>query len=160
VNWAMIIGTVGKKPELKRASGHAFAALSIVTEELFKTATGQIHTKPEHHRIDVFGKQAVLCSYYLGSGSIAMVEGFLRTRKWIDDKDIERETTVIVAVKIQPLDDISSKILEWATTPPDIFSSSDEFIQQIQNHEQLSEVDTRLQRMRDKFELFRRRQGE
>ena len=160
MNWALVIGTVGKKPELKMVSGHAFASLSIVTEELFITTTGEIITKPAHHLIDVFGKQAVLCSYYLVSGSVAMAEGFLRTNKWIDDKGIERETTFIVAVKIQPIDDISSKILEWATTPPDIFSSSDEFIQQIQNHEQLSEVDKRLQRMRDKFELFRRRQDE
>jgi single-strand DNA-binding protein len=55
---------------------------------------------PEFHHIVVFGKLAETTTEYLSRGSLALVEGRLRTRSW-EQEGIKRYRTEIIAERIQ-----------------------------------------------------------
>lgn len=99
INKVMIIGRVGKDPEIRYAtSGDAICNLTVATSESWKEkATGEKKEQTEWHRISMFGKLAEIAGQYLKKGSQVYIEGSLRTRKWTDKDGIERYTTEIRA---------------------------------------------------------------
>ena len=97
VNKAIILGNIGKDPEVKyTASGEAICNITVATSEIWKDkATGEKKELTEWHRISFFGKLAEICGQYLKKGSQVYVEGSIRTRKWTDKDGQERYTTEI-----------------------------------------------------------------
>lgn len=97
VNKAIIVGHLGKDPELRySASGEAMCNITVATSESWKDkATGEKKELTEWHRISFFGKLAEICGQYLKKGSQVYVEGSIRTRKWTDKDGQERYTTEI-----------------------------------------------------------------
>ena len=97
VNKAIIVGNLGKDPEVRyTASGEAIANLTVATSESWKDkATGEKKESTEWHRISFFGKLAEICGQWLKKGSQVYVEGSIRTRKWTDKDGQERYTTEI-----------------------------------------------------------------
>lgn len=97
VNKAIIVGNLGKDPEVRyTASGEAIANLTVATSESWKDkATGEKKESTEWHRISFFGKLAEICGQWLKKGSQVYVEGSIRTRKWTDQNGQERYTTEI-----------------------------------------------------------------
>jgi len=97
VNKAIILGNIGKDPEVKyTASGEAICNITVATSESWKDkATGEKKELTEWHRISFFGKLAEICGQYLKKGSQVYVEGSIRTRKWTDKEGQERYTTEI-----------------------------------------------------------------
>lgn len=97
VNKAIILGNIGKDPEVKyTASGEAICNITVATSESWKDkATGEKKDLTEWHRISFFGKLAEICGQYLKKGSQVYVEGSIRTRKWTDKEGQERYTTEI-----------------------------------------------------------------
>jgi single-strand DNA-binding protein len=97
VNKAIIVGNLGKDPEVRySASGDAMCNLTVATSESWKDkATGEKKESVEWHRISFFGKLAEICGQYLKKGSQVYVEGSIRTRKWTDKDGQERYTTEI-----------------------------------------------------------------
>ena len=105
VNKAIIIGRIGKDPEIRYTqSGQAVATLSVATDESYKDQSGQKIEKTEWHKVVVWGKQADFVANYLGKGRLVYVEGKLETRKWQDQSGQDRYSTEIKAVTIQALD--------------------------------------------------------
>ncbi len=105
LNKVIIIGRIGKDPEIRRTqSGQAVATLSVATDESYKDQSGQKVEKTEWHKIVVWGKQADFVANYLGKGRLVYVEGKLETRKWQDQGGQDRYSTEIKAVTIQALD--------------------------------------------------------
>ena len=51
----------------------------------------------------MFGKQAEIAGEYLKKGSSVYIEGRLQTRKWQDKEGNERQTTEVVADRMQML---------------------------------------------------------
>ena len=86
VNKVILVGTLGKDPEVKyAANGNAIANLSIATSEQWNDKTsGQKQEKTEWHRVVIFGKLAEIAGQYLTKGSQVYLEGKLQTRKWTD----------------------------------------------------------------------------
>ena len=86
VNKAIIVGNLGKDPEVRyTASGEAMCNITVATSESWKDkATGEKKELTEWHRISFFGKLAEICGQYLNKGSQVYVEGSIRTRKWTD----------------------------------------------------------------------------
>jgi single-strand DNA-binding protein len=86
VNKVILIGTLGRDPEMKyAANGNAIANLSIATSEQWNDkSTGQKQEKTEWHRVVIFGKLAEVAGQYLTKGSLVYLEGKLQTRKWQD----------------------------------------------------------------------------
>lgn len=105
LNKAMIIGRLGRDPELKYSqSGMAMCTLNIATDESYTDREGQKVDRTEWHRVVVFQRSAENCNTYLTKGSLVFVEGSLTTRKWQDQQGQDRYTTEIKAQRVQFLD--------------------------------------------------------
>ena len=80
LNKVMIIGRLGREPELKYTqSGSPVCTFSVATDESYTDNSGQKVEKAEWHRIVVFQKAAENCSQYLAKGSLVFIEGRLET---------------------------------------------------------------------------------
>lgn len=99
INKAIIIGNVGKDPEVKYTNaGRAIANLSIATSSSWKDKnTGEKKEETEWHRIVFYDRLAEVVGEYVKKGSSIYVEGRLKTRKWQDKEGIDRYTTEIQA---------------------------------------------------------------
>lgn len=86
VNKVILVGTLGRDPEMKyAANGNAIATLGVATSEQWNDkSTGQKQEKTEWHRVVIFGKLAEIAGQYLTKGSQVYLEGKLQTRKWQD----------------------------------------------------------------------------
>ena len=105
VNKVILIGNLGKDPELKfLPSGQPVANFSIATSEKWKDkSTGETKEQTEWHNIIMFGKLAEIAGQYLKKGSSVFVEGRLQTRKWQDKNGQDRYTTEIIANEMKML---------------------------------------------------------
>lgn len=104
VNKAIIVGTLGKDPEIRYSgNGNAIANISVATNESWKGKDGQQQEKTEWHRIVIFGKLAEIVQQYLKKGDSAYFEGKIQTRKWQDQSGNDRYSTEIVANEMQML---------------------------------------------------------
>ncbi len=104
LNKAIIIGRLGKDPEMKYTpSGTAVATFSVASNHSMRDAQGGYEDKTEWHRIVVFGRQAEFAGEYLVKGKLVYVEGRIQTRAWEDKEGTKRYTTEIVANDIQLL---------------------------------------------------------
>ena len=105
INKAVILGTLGKDPEVRYATnGNAVVNMNVATNEFWKDRqTGEAQERTEWHRIVVFGKLAEIASQYLKKGSKAYFEGRIETNKWTDQGGIDRYTTQIVANQMEML---------------------------------------------------------
>ena len=65
--------------------------------------TGEKKEATEWHRVVAFNRLAEIMQEYLKKGSQVYIEGRLQTRKWTDDKGVERYTTEIVASNMNML---------------------------------------------------------
>ncbi len=105
LNKVMIIGRLGRDPELKYASsGMPIANLRIATDESYMDRDGNKVERTEWHSVVVFQRAAENCANYLAKGSLVFVEGSLQTRKWQDQEGKDRYTTEIKAQRVQFLD--------------------------------------------------------
>jgi single-strand DNA-binding protein len=98
VNKVILVGNLGREPEVKYSSaGAAIANLAIATSESWTDkTTGQKQEKTEWHRVVIFGKLAEICQQYLHKGSKVYVEGQLKTRKWQNKEGQDQYTTEVV----------------------------------------------------------------
>jgi len=102
VNKAIILGNLGRDPELRHtASGKAVATLRIATNEQWADQSGERQERTEWHSVVVWGRQAENCSQYLKKGRTVYVEGRLQTRKWQDKEGGDRYSTEVVADRVQ-----------------------------------------------------------
>ena len=105
LNKVMIIGRLGKEPELKYTqSGMPIANMTIATSESYKDRDGQRQERTEWHRVTVFDKAAENCGKFLAKGSLVFVEGKLQTRKYQDNSGQDRYVTEIRAERVQFLE--------------------------------------------------------
>ena len=105
LNKVMLIGRLGKDPELRSTQGGSSVCnMTLATDESFTDRDGNKQQSAEWHRVTAFNKQAESCSQYLHKGSLIYVEGSLRTRKWQDQSGADRYTTEIKADRVQFLD--------------------------------------------------------
>ena len=103
VNKVILIGNLGKKPELRYTpGGQAVANFTLATNERFGGRDGQpAQERTEWHRIVTWGRTAENCGQYLDKGRSVYVEGRLQTREWTDKEGQKRYTTEIVAQTVQ-----------------------------------------------------------
>ncbi len=102
INKVILIGNLGKDPEVRYTPGGAAVAnFTIATNENWTNKEGSREERTEWHRIVAWGKIAELCGEYLSKGRTIYVEGRLQTRKWQDKDGQEKYTTEIVAQTVQ-----------------------------------------------------------
>jgi single-strand DNA-binding protein len=101
LNKVILAGNLTRSPELRYTpSGVAVAAFDMATNRAWAGEQGERKEEAEFHHIVVFGKLAETTAEYLSRGSLALVEGRLRTRSWEHD-GIKRYRTEIIAERIQ-----------------------------------------------------------
>ena len=99
VNKAVLIGNLGKDPELKECgNGRQRATFTLATSEQWKDkASGEKRERTEWHRVVAWGKTAELVGAHLTKGRQVYVEGRIQTNKWQDKEGRDRYTTEVVA---------------------------------------------------------------
>ena len=86
VNKVMLLGNVGKDPEIRTtAGGMTVASFSLATADRAKDAQGNWADKTEWHNLVCFQRTAEIVRDYVKKGSQIFVEGKIQTRSW-DDK--------------------------------------------------------------------------
>lgn len=119
VNKVIVLGNLGRDPELRHTSGgKAVATLSVATNEQWTDQSGERQERTEWHRVVVWGRQAESCAQYLAKGRSVFVEGRLQTNKWQDRDGNDRYTTEIVGDRIQFLGGPSAEPSDSAEPAP------------------------------------------
>jgi single-strand DNA-binding protein len=99
VNKVILIGNVGKDPEVRSTQGgKKVVTLNVATSETWKDRnSGERQERVEWHRVVVFNERlAEVAEKYVRKGSKVYIEGSLQTRKWTDQAGAERHSTEIV----------------------------------------------------------------
>jgi single-strand DNA-binding protein len=105
LNKAMIIGRLGKDPEVRYTQGgQAVASFSVATDHKWTNKNGEKQEKTEWHRIKAWGKLAELAGEYLSTGRQVYVEGRIETSEYTDKEGVKKFSTEINAQEIQFLD--------------------------------------------------------
>jgi single-strand DNA-binding protein len=98
LNKVMIIGTLGKDPELKYTpSGMAIAKMRVAVSESFKSKDGQRQEKTEWFNVVAFQRTAEIAGEYLHKGGQVYIEGKLQTREYDDKQGQKKYFTEVVA---------------------------------------------------------------
>jgi single-strand DNA-binding protein len=105
VNKAIVVGTLGKDPDVKQtAGGSTIVNLSVATNESWMDKqSGQKQERVEWHRIVMFSHLANIAAQYLKKGSQIYIEGRIQTKKWQDQSGQDRYSTEIIANEMQML---------------------------------------------------------
>jgi single-strand DNA-binding protein len=99
VNKVILIGNLGKDPEIRRTQdGRPIANLRIATSDTWRDkATGERREKTEWHSVVIFNENLCkIAEQYLKKGSKVFVEGSLQTRKWQGQDGQDRYSTEVV----------------------------------------------------------------
>lgn len=87
VNKVILLGNVGKDPEIRSTQGGmTIASFSFATADRQKDSSGQYVDKTEWHNLVAFQRTAEVVRDYVKKGSQLMIEGKIQTRSW-DDKE-------------------------------------------------------------------------
>jgi single-strand DNA-binding protein len=86
-NKALLLGHVGKDPEIRStAGGMIVASFSLATADRQKDSQGNWQDKPEWHNLVAFQRTAEIVRDYVKKGTQLFIEGKIQTRSW-DDKE-------------------------------------------------------------------------
>lgn len=110
VNRVILIGNLGKDPEVRRLDNGAMVAkFSIATNENYKDKSGEWQKLTEWHDIVVWRNLAERAESTLKKGTTIYVEGKLTHRKWQDQDGNNRKTTEVVASYFRKVSDNESR---------------------------------------------------
>lgn len=105
VNRVMLIGNLGKDPDLQFLEGNiAVAKFSLATTESYKDKNGKLMSQTEWHTVVLWRGLAELAQKYLHKGSLVYIEGRLKTRSWEDKDHNKKFATEIVGDNLIMLD--------------------------------------------------------
>jgi single-strand DNA-binding protein len=99
VNKVILLGNVGKDPEIKATpGGMTVATFSIATSDRAKDKDGNYQDRTEWHNLVAFQRTAEIVRDYVKKGSKLYVEGKIQTRSWDDKTSGEKKyrTEIIV----------------------------------------------------------------
>lgn len=97
LNKVMLIGHTGDDVKVHYfEGGNSIGRFPLATNETYVNRNGERVTNTEWHNIIVRNKAAEICEKYLKKGDRVYIEGRIQTRKWQDDKGMDRYSTEIV----------------------------------------------------------------
>jgi len=98
INKVMLLGMVGKDPEIRTVANGLMATFSLATSEVWKDKqTGEKKEQTEWHNCVVFGALAQVVQGYVHKGTKLHIEGQIQTRSY--DKDGEKRYITQVLIK-------------------------------------------------------------
>jgi single-strand DNA-binding protein len=116
VNKAILVGNLGRDPEVKTLEGGAkVATFSLATTETYRNKDGERTEQTEWHNLVLWRGLADIAEKYLHKGSSIYVEGRIRTRSWEDQNGQKRYTT---EVEVQNLVMLGGRRDDQTPPPP------------------------------------------
>ena len=97
VNKVILIGNLGKDPDIMIFDGVKKATFSLATSETYKNKEGQKLEQTEWHNIVCWRGLADIAEKFLKKGVQVYIEGRLRYRKWEDKEGRMKHVVEIVA---------------------------------------------------------------
>lgn len=105
LNKAMIIGNLGRDPEMRYTpSGQAVTQFTVAVNRNFKGQDGEWQEETEWFRVVAWGPTGERAAENLRKGNKVYVEGRLQTRQWEGQDGQKRYTTELIADRIQNLE--------------------------------------------------------
>jgi len=97
LNKVMLIGNLGDEVKMHYFDDkNCVGRFPLATSESYVSKqTNERVTNTEWHNIVVRNKAAEICEKYLTKGDKVYIEGRIKTRKWTDDKGMDRYSTEI-----------------------------------------------------------------
>lgn len=97
LNKVILIGHLGDDIKMHNfEGGGCIGRFPLATNESYTSKqTNEKVTNTEWHNVVVRNKAAEICQKYLSKGDKVYIEGRIKTRKWQDDKGIDRYSTEI-----------------------------------------------------------------
>ncbi|MBQ8838188.1 MAG: single-stranded DNA-binding protein [Bacteroidales bacterium] len=107
LNKAMLIGNVGRDPEVRYLDGNSgnakVATFTLATTERYRDRNGETRENTEWHNIVAWRSTADVVERFVKKGTQLYIEGRIRTRSWDDQSGNKRYTTEIIADNLQLL---------------------------------------------------------
>ena len=107
LNKAMLIGNVGRDPEVRYLDGNSgnakVATFTLATTERYRDRNGETRENTEWHNIVAWRATADVVEKFVRKGTQLYIEGRIRTRSWDDQTGNKRYTTEIMADTLQLL---------------------------------------------------------
>ena len=107
LNKAMLIGNVGRDPEVRYLDGQSgnakVATFTLATTERYRDRNGEVRENTEWHNIVAWRNNADVAEKFVKKGTQLYIEGRIRTRSWDDQNGSKRYTTEIIADTLQLL---------------------------------------------------------
>ncbi len=120
VNKVVLIGNVGKEPEIQVLEGNIpVAKFSLATTESYKDRSGKLKSETEWHMVVLWRGLAELARKYLKKGNLVYIEGKIKTRSWEDKQGNKKFATEIVGENFIMLDKRPDDADEDAGINPD-----------------------------------------
>ena len=100
LNKVMLIGHLGDEVKMHYFDDkNCVGRFPLATNETYTNKqTNERISNTEWHNIVVRNKAAEICEKYLTKGDKVYIEGRIKTRKWTDDKGMDRYTTEIQCI--------------------------------------------------------------
>lgn len=95
INKVILVGRLGKDPEVRQTQNAKVASFSLATTEKYKDANGQKKETTDWHNIVAWRGLANIAEKYLHKGDQIYVEGRLKTRSWESNGQTRYVTEVI-----------------------------------------------------------------
>ncbi len=132
VNKVILIGNLGKDPEVRRLeNGAVLASFSIATSESYvDKQSGDKKEITDWHDVVLWRGLAEVAEKYLVKGTKIYVEGKLKKRSWQDKEGVTRYSTEVVGDEMTILSKIENK---ENNTAPYREESNKEVVQKIQD---------------------------
>jgi single-strand DNA-binding protein len=107
----MIIGNLGRDPEIRYTSGgKPVTTFSVATSRSWVTSDGDRREATEWFNVVAWGNLAEICNQYLRKASRVYVDGHLQTRNWADNDGNKHYRTELVANEMLILDPRPGKV--------------------------------------------------
>ena len=110
INKVLLIGNVGKEPEIKTLEGgNKFANITLATSFTYTDRNGQKREETEWHSVVTYGKLSDVVEKFVRKGSLLFIDGRLHTRSW-DENGKTRYRTEVIANGIQMLNRVDAPV--------------------------------------------------
>ena len=107
LNKVMLIGNVGRDPEVRYLDGNSgnakVATFTLATTERYRDRNGETRENTEWHNIVAWRGNADVAERFIRKGTQVFIEGRIRTRSWDDQSGNKRYTTEIIVDNLQLL---------------------------------------------------------
>ena len=105
MNKVILLGNVGKDPQMRFVEKRPIASFPLATTEPARRAPNgaEIPERTEWHNIVMTGEKAQIAERYIRKGSRLYIEGHLRTREYEDKLKIKRRRTEIMVDSFEML---------------------------------------------------------